>query len=68
MFIGLCKSMYLVGSAVSIDEKLLPLRGRCGFWQYMPPQKSKYRIKIWMMCDCAMKYMMNVKVCLGKEN
>jgi len=36
MFIGLCKSLYLVGSALCIDEHLLPFRGRCGFWQYMP--------------------------------
>jgi hypothetical protein len=35
MFIGLCKSLYLVGSAVCIDEHLLPFRGRCGFRQYM---------------------------------
>jgi hypothetical protein len=67
MFIGLCKS-YLVGSAVCIDEKLLPVRGRCGFRQYMPKKPNKYRIKIWMMCDCATKYMMNVKMYLDKEN
>jgi len=35
MFIGLCKSLYLVGSAFCIDEHLLPFRGRCGFRQYM---------------------------------
>jgi hypothetical protein len=67
-FIGLCKSLYLVGSAVCIDEHLLPFRGRSGFRQYMPKKPSKYRIEIWMMCDCATKYMMNAKVYLGKEN
>jgi len=36
MFIGLCKSLYLIGSSVCIDEHLLPFRGRCGFRQYMP--------------------------------
>jgi len=35
MFIGLCKSLYLVGSALCIDEHLLPFRVRCGFRQYM---------------------------------
>jgi hypothetical protein len=68
MFIGLCKSLYLVGSAVCIDEQLLTFRGRSGFWQYMPKKPSKYGIKIWMMCDCATKYMMNAEVYLGKEN
>ena len=51
-----------------IDKQLLPFRGRCVFRQYMPKKPSKYEIKIWMMCDCATKYMMNVKVYLGKEN
>jgi len=67
-FIGLCKSLYLVGSAVCINEQLLLFRGTCGFQQYMPKKPSKYGIKIWMMCDCATKYMMNAKVYLGKEN
>jgi len=68
IFIGLCKSLYLVGSAVCIDEKLLPFRGRCGFRQYTPEKPSKYGIEIWMMCDCATKYMMNAKVYLDKES
>ena len=67
-FIGLCKSLYLVGSAVCIDEQLLPFRGRCGFRQHMSKKPSKYGIKIWMMCDCAAKYMTNVQVYLDKEN
>ena len=41
MFIGLCKSLYLVGSAFCVDEQLLPFRGRCGFRQYMPKTPSK---------------------------
>jgi hypothetical protein len=44
-FIGLYKSLYLVGSAVRIDEQLLPFRGRCGFWQCMPKKPSKYGTK-----------------------
>jgi len=47
--IGLCKSLYLVGSALCVDEQLLPFRGRSGFQQYMPTKPSKYGIKTWMM-------------------
>jgi len=68
MFIGLCQSLYLVSSALCIDEQLPPFRGRSGFRQYVPKKPSKYGIKIWMMCDCATKYMMNAKVYLVKEN
>jgi len=48
-FIGLCKSLHLVGSTVCIKEQLLPFRGRSGFRQYMSTKPSKYGIKIWMM-------------------
>ena len=68
MFVEICKSMYLVGIAVCIDAQLLLLRGRCAFRQDMPKKPSKYEIKIWMMCDCATKYMINAKVYLGKES
>jgi hypothetical protein len=51
MFIGLCNSLYLVGSAVCIDEQLLPFRGRCGFRTHVTKIPSKYGIKIWMICD-----------------
>ena len=68
MFAEICKSMYLVGTAVCIDEQLLPFRGRCAFRQYMSKKPSKYGIKIWIMCDCATKYIMNAKVYLGREN
>jgi len=46
LFMGLRKSLYLVGSAVCIDEQLLPFRGRCGFRQNMPKKLSKYGIKM----------------------
>jgi len=46
MFMGLCKSLYLVGSAVCVDEQLLPFRGKCGFRQNMPKKPSKYGIKM----------------------
>ena len=67
ILVKICKSMYLVGTAVCIDEQLLPLRERCAFPQYMPKKPSKYEIKIWMMCDCTTKYMMNANVYLGKN-
>ena len=68
MFVEICKSMYLVGTAVCMNKQLLPFRGRSAFRQYMPKKPSKYGIKIWMMCNCATKYMMNAKVYFGKEN
>ena len=67
MLVETCKSMYLVGTAVCIDEQLLPFRGRCAFWQYMTKKSKQLWNKIWMMCDCATKYVMNVKVYVEKK-
>ena len=39
-FVEICKSMYFVGTAVCIDEQLLPFRGKCAFRQYMPKKKQ----------------------------
>jgi len=59
---------YTLGARYLSKNTVLPFRGRCGFRQHMPKKPSQYGIKIWMMCDCATKYMMNEKVYLGKEN
>ena len=67
MFVEAFKTMYLVGASVCIDEQLLPFRGRCPFWKYMPNKPNKYGIKIWMMSHYATKYMMNSKVYWAKK-
>ncbi|XP_051566192.1 uncharacterized protein LOC127447964 isoform X1 [Myxocyprinus asiaticus] len=36
------------GPEVTVDEQLVPFRGRCPFRQYMPSKPAKYGIKIWV--------------------
>jgi hypothetical protein len=68
MFIGLCKSfIWLVRLSASMNiyfhsEEDVDSGNIC------LKKPSMYGIKIWMMCDCATKYMMNAKVCMRKEN
>jgi len=35
---------------ITVDEQLLPFRGRNPFWQYIHSNPAKYRIKIWAAC------------------
>ncbi|CAD7076630.1 unnamed protein product [Hermetia illucens] len=45
------KMCYTVGKNVTVDEQLVPFRGRCPFTQYIPSKPHKYGIKIWCLCD-----------------
>ncbi|CAD7093078.1 unnamed protein product [Hermetia illucens] len=50
------KMCYTVGKNVTVDEQLVPFRGRCPFTQYIPSKPHKYGIKIWCLCDANWKY------------
>ncbi|XP_051765775.1 piggyBac transposable element-derived protein 4 isoform X4 [Ctenopharyngodon idella] len=58
--------MYNPGPNVTVDECLVPFRGRCPFKQYMPSKPSKYGIKIWAACDARSSYAWNMQIYTGK--
>ncbi len=37
---------YTPGGSLTVDEQLIPTRGRCSFRQYMPRKPVKYGLKI----------------------
>lgn len=60
--------LYNPGPNVTIDEQLMPFRGRCPFWQYIPSKPAKYGIKIWAACDTTSSYAWNLQVYTGKPD
>ncbi|XP_063741958.1 piggyBac transposable element-derived protein 4-like [Eleginops maclovinus] len=58
--------LYNPGPHVTVDERLVPFRGRCPFRQYMPNKPAKYGIKIWAACDAKSSYAWNMQVYTGK--
>nr|XP_020462270.1 LOW QUALITY PROTEIN: piggyBac transposable element-derived protein 4-like [Monopterus albus] len=54
------------GPNVTVDEQLMPFRGRCPFRQYMPSKPAKYGIKFTAACDAATSYAWNLQVYTGK--
>ncbi|XP_039537932.1 piggyBac transposable element-derived protein 4-like [Pimephales promelas] len=58
--------MFNPGSEVTVDECLVPFRGRCSFKQYMPNKPAKYGLKIWAACDARKSYAWNMQVYTGK--
>ncbi|XP_039956871.1 piggyBac transposable element-derived protein 4-like [Bactrocera tryoni] len=60
------RSYYHLHENVTIDEQLVPFRGRCSFRQYIPSKPAKYGLKIWALCDSKSKYAWNMEVYLGR--
>ena len=58
--------MYNPGPEVTVDERLVPYRGRRPFKQYIPSKPGKYGIKIWAACDARSSYAWNMQVYTGK--
>lgn len=66
IFLENCRKHYKPGSYLTIDEQLVPFRGRCPFRMFMPKKPAKYGIKINMMVDCSTKYMIDALPYTGK--
>nr|XP_022900749.1 piggyBac transposable element-derived protein 4-like [Onthophagus taurus] len=66
-FIENCKNNYSVGNFLTIDEMLIPFRGRCSFLQYIPNKPAKYGMKVFVLCDAKTFYVSNFEVYCGKQ-
>ncbi|UYV66370.1 hypothetical protein LAZ67_4001477 [Cordylochernes scorpioides] len=67
MFVANCKQMYSPGEYLTIDEKLIPFRGKCNFRQYIPNKPAKYGLKIYMMSDAHTFYTVNMEPYVGNN-
>lgn len=60
-------NLYSPGENLTIDEQLLPFRGRCSFKQYIPSKPDKYGLKLFWICDAATWYPLYAIPYLGRE-
>ncbi len=58
--------MFNPGPEVTVDEHLVPFRGKCPFQKYIPSKLGKYGIKIWVACDAKTSYAWNLQIYTGK--
>jgi hypothetical protein len=65
-FIKQLPQYFVPNENVTIDEQLVPFRGRCSFVQYMPKKPAKYGIKFWALCDADSRYVLGLEVYAGK--
>ena len=67
LFIENCMTQFSLGAYSTIDEQLVPFRGRCPFLQYMPNKPAKYGIKIFWLCDASLTYASNARIYVGRQ-
>ncbi|XP_030614063.1 piggyBac transposable element-derived protein 4-like [Archocentrus centrarchus] len=58
--------LYEHGPEVTVDERLVPFKGRCPFKQYMPSKPARYGIKLWVACDAKSSYAWKMLAYTGK--
>lgn len=66
-FVHRFKYSYVPGKNITVDEQLVPFRGRCPFTQYMPSKPAKYGMKIWAVCDSDTYYAYNLEMYVGRN-
>ena len=66
-FVANCKKAYCVSPCMTVDEKLDPFCGRCGFRKYIPRKPAKYGIKIFAMVDASNFYTSSMEVYAGVQ-
>ena len=64
-FVQKFQELYTPGSAVVIDEFLIPFRGCLNFKQYIPGKSHKYGCKLYKLCS-PNSYTWNIQVYVGK--
>jgi len=58
---------YTPAEYLTIDEHLIPFRGRCPFRQYLPNKPKKYRTKVCAVVDFRTFYLLKFEVYVGTQ-
>ncbi|XP_054746656.1 piggyBac transposable element-derived protein 3-like [Anastrepha obliqua] len=62
------QAAYSPSEFVTVDEMLVPFRGRCAFRVYMPKKPKKYSIKVMCLTDAKTSYLVNAYIYTGKNS
>lgn len=63
----LFESEYVLHKEVSIDEAMIPFKGRLAFKQYMKDKPTKWGIKVFTLCEATNGYVKRLQVYTGKK-
>ena len=60
------KTIYNLHKDISIDEAMIPFKGRSSMKQYLPLKPVKRGFKVWVMADAHTGYVSSLQVYTGK--
>ena len=66
--VAVWQAAYKIGKAVSVDECMVPFKGRVSMFQYMPKKPNKWGLKGWVLATSDSGYAYNWKLYTGNEN
>ena len=58
---------YVPHEHVTVDEAMVPFKGRLGFKQFMKDKPMKSGIKLWVLADAVTAYCYNLEVYTSKH-
>jgi len=61
------KSSLVPFKNLCIDESLVKFKGRLGIKQYIPNKRSRFGIKLFLLCDCETGYVLKLLVYTGSQ-
>src|SRR6218665_1858759 len=67
LFAAQLPKFYVPRTDITVDEQLVPFRGKCPFRQYIPSKPAKYGIKVLWACDSETSYPLKGEVSLGRQ-
>ncbi|KAL0894586.1 hypothetical protein ABMA27_013153 [Loxostege sticticalis] len=65
-FVKNCQKLYNVSECATVDEMLVPFRGRTHLMIYMPMKPAKYGLKFMCLCDAKNGYFYNCYIYTGR--
>ena len=60
--------MYSPDRQLAIDETLIKFKGKLHFIQFIPIKPGRFGIKAFALAESKNGYVLNRKICTGKEN
>lgn len=61
------QSAYTPARDISIDESMIPFKGRLSFKQFMRAKRTRFGIKTWVLAESLTGYVSNFQIYTGKE-
>nr|XP_039265449.1 piggyBac transposable element-derived protein 4-like [Styela clava] len=67
ILLPLFQTCYTPGREISIDETLIPFKGRINFRQFIKTKRARYGIKVWVLAESSTGYVSRLQFYTGKD-